>query len=392
MGDYTFMRGTAQIKPENVGKLQQFFALRQEEGTSGDLNWARLPEFLPWVVVYDAWKLLALPAKDGLCIGHWTPFGNSWPEKNVWDDELNSQESGRAGFVALSDDGKLEFSCGFKNYNLAQQAFVALLPVLAADWDVTINWQDCLFDLSDAYERGMGITHYRPNTEEMDTVLDQVVREYKSELERPQREALQKARREKAEELGVPVYMIRDDLTYSPGLILDPVMRNPGTSNPYGKLFTAQGALDEDDAERKVRAAIVWTEADKEKLRAVGLSERFIESLDGPSSELVDVPNTPELQTAWSQMVKVKVERAGIPLDLFTSLNPRAHESFADYCVRLGKIRLYEPDRRTQSLDSPHVGKYDTLLEHIAAHKLFNRGKLGVRQINRKQRRKMRGK
>lgn len=142
------------------------------------------------------------------------------------------------------------------------------------------------------------------------------------------------------------------------------------------------------------RKAELWklapiTTDEKQKMRALGISEAFLESIDGPSKNIIDVPREPALATEWSRLVNDKLATMGIPLELFTSSSPRPHESFAEYVVRLGMIRLHEPDTRTQSLTSPKVWQYDSMLDHINALKLFARGKKGVRQVKRKQRRAM---
>lgn len=144
-----------------------------------------------------------------------------------------------------------------------------------------------------------------------------------------------------------------------------------------------------------LRKAELWklapiTDTEKQQMRNLGISEAFLESLDGPSQNVVDVPNEPQLVATWSKLVNDKLAQMGIPLELFTSSNPRPHESFAEYVVRLGMTRVAPTDPRVQSLESPKLGQWNSLLEHIQAHKLFARGKMGVRQVNRKQRRKMR--
>ncbi|MNQ81400.1 hypothetical protein D3C85_964210 [compost metagenome] len=144
-----------------------------------------------------------------------------------------------------------------------------------------------------------------------------------------------------------------------------------------------------------VRKAELWelapiNEGEKEQMRKLGISDSFLASLDGPSSKVVDTPTDPKLVAEWSKLVSDKLAQMGIPLELFTSTGPRPHESFAEYVVRLGMTRVAPTDPRVQSLNSPKLGQWNSLLEHITAHKLFARGKMGVRQVKRKQRRKMR--
>lgn len=52
------------------------------------------------------------------------------------------------------------------------------------------------------------------------------------------------------------------------------------------------------------------------------------------------------------------------------------------------RSKPYVPDARTQPLTSS-IGRYDSVLDHITHLKLFARGKKGVRQVKRKQRRAM---
>lgn len=164
----------------------------------------------------------------------------------------------------------------------------------------------------------------------------------------------------------------------------------PGDSEGFDKIMeTVATTLEEMERKAELWKLAPITDDEKQTMRSLGISEAFLESLDGPSRNIVDVPSEPSMVAEWSRLVNTKLEQMGIPLELFTSSNPRPHESFAEYVVRLGTTRVYNPDARTQSLNSPKVGQFETLLDHINAHKLFARGKKGIRQVKRKQRRAM---
>lgn len=142
------------------------------------------------------------------------------------------------------------------------------------------------------------------------------------------------------------------------------------------------------------RKAELWklaplTEEEKQKALDMGISKTFLEGLDGPCQDLVDVPSQVDQVEAWSKLVYDKLATMGIPKELFTASTPRGTETFPEYIVRLGMTRLHKPDDRVQSLNSTKLGQFDSQLERIKALKLFARGKKGVRQVKRKQRRAM---
>lgn len=142
MGDYTFMRGSAKIKPELVPCLEKFF-FNLEDGSEVANNWnyCDLPNHLKATRAYE---LLCLNN-----IGHWIPSGLSNPAQCPWGDK---------GYVSLLPDGTFSFLCGFKNYHSQQEAFLLLLVEMAEEYVVEQDWTDCMMFRN--YEPGEGITLY----------------------------------------------------------------------------------------------------------------------------------------------------------------------------------------------------------------------------------------
>lgn len=142
------------------------------------------------------------------------------------------------------------------------------------------------------------------------------------------------------------------------------------------------------------RKAELWklaplTQEEKQKALDMGISKTFLEGLEGPCQNLTDVPSKADQVAAWSKLVHEKLASMGIPKELFTASTPRGTETFAEYVVRLGMIKIAKPDPRTAPLNATKLGQYDSIVDHIGALKLYARGKKGVRQVKRKQRRVM---
>jgi len=321
MGDYIYMQGTAKIRPMHRKVLQKFFNSRHDDADY-ELNWPKLVEDDPTIIVYSGYKVLKMAHGMG---AESIPFGMSnptgWPDSF---DELPREEGDEYGIgeCELDDEGNLTFKCSSRNRNRVMEAFISLVFYWAEDYKIEMDTREWAFDMFGGQDH---VAVYTPGNEAGFDAIMEIVGNQLQEMER------------KAE-------LWR----------LAPI-----------------------------------TVDEKEKLRALGLSESFLASLDGPSKNIVDVPSEPNLSTEWSKLVNKKLEQMGIPLELFTSSNPRPHESFADYVVRLGMTRVYKPDERVQSLNSPKLGQWNSTLEHIEAHKRFARGKKGVRQVRRKQRRAM---
>lgn len=142
------------------------------------------------------------------------------------------------------------------------------------------------------------------------------------------------------------------------------------------------------------RKAELWrlaplTQDEMERLRTIGISDTFINGLNKPSRELADVPQGPHQIDVWSELVHQKLAQMGISPELFSESSPRPADSFVEHIVRLGMQKRQPPRQPAESLNKPIA--HTSILDHINAVKRFNRGKLGVRQIKRKQRRKMKG-
>lgn len=148
--------------------------------------------------------------------------------------------------------------------------------------------------------------------------------------------------------------------------------------------------LDKLERERDLKALAPLTAEERQRMLDVGISPAFLNGLNKPCRELTDVPQEPALVDAWSALVNEKLAQMGISLEFFTESSPRPADSFVEHIVRLGMQKRQPPRQKAESLNSPKVWRYDSPLDHINDLKLFARGKKGVRQVNRKQRRKMR--
>ncbi len=148
-------------------------------------------------------------------------------------------------------------------------------------------------------------------------------------------------------------------------------------------------------ADEMERSAALWrlaplTADELITLREIGISETFINGLDGPSAQLKDVPTEPTHVKAWSALVRAKLDAMGIPMSLFTQSAPRGSESFAEFAVRLGMQNPTVPTPKEEEELGPQLEIYTSTLEHIAAYKLRSRGKKGYNQLTRKSRRNCR--
>ena len=148
--------------------------------------------------------------------------------------------------------------------------------------------------------------------------------------------------------------------------------------------------LDKLERESDLQVHAQLTEGERQRMLNIGISSAFLDGLNKPSRDLKDVPQDPVLVYAWSALVKEKLEQVGIPFELFAETNPRPADSFIEHIVRLGMQKRVPPRQPAEPSNNP-MGRFTSILDHINAVKRFNRGKLGVRQIKRKQRRAMKG-
>lgn len=135
MGDYTVLHGKLQIKPELIEILRPRFTY---DGTPANEH------------AWPAWKYINLPdeIKNTLAfqtLAHPCSRGDVVPGSNSLND---------GGMMTFSDDGLLEFNCAHKNKSCdSLRAFIALFPLIAQSWDVTLDMTDFIWEEDGGIER-----------------------------------------------------------------------------------------------------------------------------------------------------------------------------------------------------------------------------------------------
>ena len=287
---------------------------------------------LNWASLEDVWPDLSVYSafyvlKNGRSSG--VPF--SMPNPTGWPnsfDELREDEGGSGygtGECELSDDGLLLFKCSDRNRYNVYEAFVSLLPVFATDWRVQIDFREWFYALPE--DEDGGIKTYAPDSATMDEALDIVCTQHKKML----KEAL----RDKAKRV-VESFAEEDIRKMAESLGIDLATLD--------QVVPAEAVL------------------------------RYTQLMQQPKFSF-----SPEFE----QTLRDKLT-AAFDLNLaFTTLEPESSNTTPF------KSRPYVQEPRTTPLTSTKLGHFDTIIERIEAVKLFNRGKKGVRQIKRKQRRSM---
>ena len=130
MGDYAYIRGHVTLKEELVEKLAPRFT-PNEDGNFTEWENLDLPEA---VTETDAFRFLCLSS-----YGDWMPGAMSSALVGFRNSPYGEEDEAKARTV-LEGRG-LDFYAAFKDIN-TQYAFIALLPHIAEDWHVELDWHE----------------------------------------------------------------------------------------------------------------------------------------------------------------------------------------------------------------------------------------------------------
>lgn len=322
MGDYSYCRGTAKIKPALVEVLRDRFT-RPTDNVDldlwGDWNFVTLPECL---TATSAYKVLCMEEK-----GSWIPgMGAGGKSRHLGEPP--------AECMSYSADGVLTFHTGYKNGNRTIEAFIALLIACSDTYEIEYDWYETMYS-PDWDDPDSGLTVYSSSAitpEMLKELQDKVDRSYANAVDT--REEFSPGQwRDKPKELSA-------DLKWSYfNCNLARALKNKG--------LTMEGTVDWTLPDLGIGADMIA------QLRALGISEDFLSG-------------DPRYTASPNVVVAVKQAVAGTP---FNS-TPFTHDP--------RQVPVSVPD-------------FDPLA-HIMGQKLYSRGKKGIRQVKRAQRRKMNGK
>lgn len=136
MGDYAHIRGHITLKEHLVAPLSPRFLDFEGEGRESWEN-LNLPDDIKQT---DAFRYLVLSG-----YGDWMPGLMSCCGNGFRNSPYGSEDSN--GRMVLEGRG-LDFYSAFKHIN-AQYAFIALLPHIADDWHVEMDWHQFMFGWSE---------------------------------------------------------------------------------------------------------------------------------------------------------------------------------------------------------------------------------------------------
>lgn len=168
MGDYSYCRGTAKIKPALVEVLRDRFTSPTDNvdlDLWGDWNFVTLPECL---TATSAYKVLCMEEK-----GSWIPgTGAGGKSRHLGEPP--------AECMSYSADGVLTFHTGYKNGNRTIEAFIALLIACSDTYEVEYDWYETMY-APDWDDPDSGLTVYASSSitpEMLKELQDKVDRSY----------------------------------------------------------------------------------------------------------------------------------------------------------------------------------------------------------------------